>query len=219
LAPRIGLYQKAQAQAAGLQDAMARFSECFDEIGKAADVSRALGAAGVTVRMPKGGSRVAKLVRTFADRVEVDPFEINNRREVSRAVEEYAREAMTAVDEVRKALLEEARGSRGDLEGALRSIGLNRQADALARAAATLDRFEETLPRTQKEIESVTAAGAVKRTTLEELEQPEYGSLMGFMLRTVSVNPPTLADIDPELLGQLQGSGAAANFDVRPRSS
>lgn len=217
-AKRISARNAADADASALGDARDTFSNCLDELRPALAQARALCAHRVNLAMPTNTSQVAEALRGLATRIDADPTAVRERRQEVDSIKQLTSAVSSEVETTLRARLQEARGGAGaGTVRSLRMIALNDDADALEGALAKLDGFGKQLPRTVEDLQAVDAAQESIRATIAVPKDPKHSRLSAFLQRTLAGPPPTLADVDPELLVELQSSGAATNFVVRPR--
>jgi hypothetical protein len=215
---RITARNAAAADAAALDDALMTFSKRLDDLRPALAQARALREHGVPIAAPTNGAQIAEALRELAERIDSNPVAVRQRQQEIDRVDGYTSAVQSVVDETLRKRLGEARGgAEAGIVQLLRKIALDDAADKLESALATLDAFEAQHPRSLGDLEALDAAAKSIRETIDKLEEPEYNLLIGFVRRTYAGPQPTLADIDPDLFGQLQSSGAAANFVVRLR--
>jgi hypothetical protein len=217
-AKRIRARNAADADASALDDALTAFTKCLAELRPALAQACALREHGVPIATPANGAEIAENLRALAGRIDSDPVAVRERSQEVNRVETYTSALQGVVDDTFRTRLGEARGgAQAGIVQLLRNIALSEAAEELERALATLDAFDEQHPRTLEDLEALDSAAQSIHETFDKLEEPEYNLLIKFVQRTYAGPQPTLADIDPELFGQLQSSGAAANFVVRLR--
>jgi hypothetical protein len=217
-AKRISARNAAEADASALGDALDTFSKCLDELRPALAQARALRAHGVDLAMPTNTFQVVEALRGLATRIDANPTAVRERRQEADGIKQLTAAVSSEVETTLRARLQEARGGAGaGTARSLRMIALNDAADALERALANLDEFGKQLPRTVEDLQAVDAAEESIRATIAAPMDPKHSRLRAFLQRTLDEPPPTLEDVDAELLLELQSSGAAVNFVVRPR--
>lgn len=216
-AERIRARDAADAHVDALTEGGDAFSAVRDSLRSALAETHALADRDVRIAVPTHGPRIAEQLRALADRIEADPLAVRERTVQLQLVQSYVASLQADVEAALRGRVEAARGrSDAGLVGALRQIGLDEAADQIETALTTLDRFAVRLPRSADELRAVDEAGTTIDATLKQLTDPRYSGLVAFIQRVLAPRAPTLADIDCELLEELQASGAAANFMIRP---
>lgn len=217
-AKRIGARKAAEADKAALRDALRTFTRLGEQLAPTLDRVQALATDGDAPPLPPGAKKLAKALIELAERIDADPVAVRERQQEIDRVEQFSSSASASIEGMLKRMLADARrGAQDGIVRSLRSIGLTDAASSLMEALEVLDAFEDDLPRTTDDLRAVKDAGAKIQTTFASLEEPRYDRLVKFLQRTSAASPPTLADIDCGLLEELQASGAAHNFVIRPR--
>jgi len=200
----------------GLEQAFESFDSLLQEIQSFHRRARALVDTGRPVELPDGRP-TARSLRALADRVDADPDAARNRRRQLDAVSTYASSIKSTVEPALKQIVDESRGGiEAGTVSSLRKIGLREAADALDAELNVLRRYIAELPQTKEDLDAVDAAAMKIRQVSADLAEPRKAKLLKFV-QDVSAGGVTLADIDRELLAEIQESGVAADFAIGAR--
>lgn len=201
----------------GLKEALESFASRLDDVRSLRVSAQALSETGRPVDLPDGRP-TARSLRSLAERVDADPNAVRNRRRQLEAVSGYISASQQLVEPTLKQIVVDARaGIEASTVSSLRKIGLREPADALAAELGVLDRYSAQLPATNEDLEAVDAAAARIKAILAELDEPRQALLLQFVQDVSSPGSLSLADIDCDLLAELQQSGVAADFAIVAR--
>jgi hypothetical protein len=198
----------------GLRDALEGFDSRLADARSLHLSARALSETGRSVELPDARP-TARSLRSLAEKVDADPNAVRNRRRQLDAVSSYVAAGQQIVEPALRQIVDDARaGIEAGTVSSLRKIGLRDAADALAVELSALGQYTSQLPRTKEDLEVVDAAAARIKEILTELAEPRKARLLQFVQEASSSTPLTLADIDADLLAELQESGVAADFAI-----